>query len=285
MRILLIANEVKEEAFVSAEEVAGWLSAKRIAHKLVSADTMNYRSGLMDRPFNGEPFDFAVTFGGDGTLLRAAHAVLPHGVPVLGINFGNLGFLTGAEACELYDALEAAIAGDIHHETRATLRCDVVYLDGRTESYDALNELALSRGNSGTVIRFEAWINETRLARFSADGMVVCTATGSTAYALSAGGPVINPSASGLSLVPIAPHSLISRAVVTGPDDVVTIKLHRDSRDISTVFLDGETTGDDAPVDKLVVRNGTHRFELLRYREADFYDDVSRIFFNGGTHA
>jgi len=219
---------------------------------------------MMDRPFDDEPYDFAVTFGGDGTLLRGAHAVLPHQVPILGINFGNLGFLTGVDAFELYDALEAAIAGELHRETRATLRTDIVYMSGRTVSYDALNELALTRGNSGCVIRFESWVNDTRLARFSADGMVVCTATGSTAYALSAGGPVISPLSKGLSMVPIAPHSLISRAVVTGPDDTVTLKLHRDSRSVSTVFLDGETIEDGEPIDKLVVANGLHELELLR---------------------
>ncbi len=281
MRILLVANKNKEEAVQAAREVVDWLAERSVESVLIYADTLSYRLDRMDKPFEQGSYDLSITFGGDGTLLRCSHAVLPHQIPVLGINFGNLGFLTGADSSELYEALDAALSGKLYREQRATLRADIFYDDARSVSYDALNELALTRGNSGSVIHFDVFVNETHLSRVSGDGMIVNTATGSTAYALSAGGPLINPQSRGLAFVPIAPHSLVSRAVVAMPGDVVTLKLLDGFQENSTVFIDGETIGDERPVKQIIVSNGPHQLDLMRYRFVDFYTQASNSFFGG----
>jgi NAD+ kinase len=281
MRILLVANKNKEEAALAALEVVDWLAERNTESVLVYADTLSYRLDRMDKPFEQGSYDIAVTFGGDGTLLRCSHAVLSRQIPVLGVNFGNLGFLTGADASELYEALDAGLNGKLYHEQRATLRADIMYDDGRSVSYDALNELALTRGNSGSVIHFDVFVNETHLSRVSGDGMIVNTATGSTAYALSAGGPLINPQSCGLAFVPIAPHSLVSRAVVAMPGDTVTLQLRDVPHETSAVFIDGETIGDEHHVERIIVSNGPHTLDLLRYRYIDFYAQASHSFFGG----
>ena len=254
-----------------------------------------------------------MVLGGDGTILRTARQIGTSGVPILGINFGRLGFLANTSDEGVVAVVAAALAGDVVAEQRTNLRIDVVCegerdrwgddagtLDDPDEgeepggepsasgfpcgsdarTFFALNELAVTRGAHGRIIDFGLSISGARIAGMRGDGLVVATATGSTAYALSAGGPLVSPGFAGLVAVPLAPHTLHSRAIVTASNDVVEMDLshNADTRE-ATLFVDGELLEFERPVRRVYVRRGDAPTVLLRYQREGFYEHAARVFF------
>ena len=248
------------------------------------------------RPLTAElkSADLLITFGGDGTILRTARQVGFHGTPILGINYGRLGFLANPNEAGVMEPLVAALSGDAAHEVRTNLDIRVV-CEGEADPYAddgagaepdepreffALNEVAVTRGANGRIIDFGLGVSGSHLANMRGGGLVVASATGSTAYALSAGGPLVAPGFTGLVAVPIAPHTLHSRAVVTAPSDVVEMDLseNQDDRD-ATLFIDGELVELDRPLRRLYVRRGDVPTTLLRYKDEGFYNHAAKVFF------
>lgn len=187
--------------------------------------------------------DLAVSLGGDGTMLRAVDAVADAGVPVLGVNLGHLGYLTEVEPAQLDDALRRLAAGDYQVEERMRLSVEVVAASTSAPSgrWPALNEAVLGKTPGGQITRLRVTIDEEPFTTYSADGLIVATPTGSTAYAWSAGGPIISPRHAALVLAPVAPHMLFDRALVLPPDACVRIEVaeHRPA-DLS---VDGRSLG------------------------------------------
>jgi NAD+ kinase len=170
--------------------------------------------------------DLAISFGGDGTFLRAAHLCRDAGVPVLGVNLGRLGFLAEVERHDLGPALRAVAAGQWRVEDRQTLSMEVTDADGKLLATDwALNEVAVEKTVRQRLVLVDVHLDGTFFARVPADALILATATGSTAYALSAGGPIVSPQVAATLVVPVAPHSLFDRTVVAGPDEVVRVEL------------------------------------------------------------
>ena len=236
----------------------------------------------------GSGIDLVISLGGDGTLLRAARAVLRREVPVLGINLGNLGFLTSLSACQIQRGLRRILSGEYVIEERRTLEARVLHGGGRAEqgyggsrTFTALNDVVLHKEGVARVIRLDLWIGrgdpgdggESRLeeiGNFSGDGVILSTPTGSTAYSLSAGGPVIVPELNCLLVTPILPHTLAVRPLVVPGDAAVTIEmLDRGERLFLTV--DGQ---DGCPVrhsDRIVVRTGEPVVRLVRLPEHSYF--------------
>ena len=185
---------------------------------------------------NDDP-DLVVSMGGDGTMLRASHVAHAANALLLGVNFGDLGYLTEVEAGDEVDALKRVLDGDFRIEERMMLDCEVTS-DGRTERHVGLNEVLVERSSRHRVVRLQVRVSGERLATFNADGVIVATPTGSTAYALSAGGPIISPRADALLIVPVSPHQMFSRPVVLAADDVVEIQVD-DSAPVASLSLDG----------------------------------------------
>jgi len=181
--------------------------------------------------------DLVVSMGGDGTMLRASHVAHAANALLLGVNFGDLGYLTEVEAGEEVAALKRVLGGDYRIEERMMLDCEV-RSDGRLERHVGLNEVLVERSARHRVVRLQVRVSGERLATFNADGVIVATPTGSTAYALSAGGPIISPRADALLIVPVSPHQMFSRPVVLAPDDVVEIQVD-DSVPVASLSLDG----------------------------------------------
>jgi NAD+ kinase len=179
------------------------------------------------------------------------------------------------------EATEAALAGEARIERRATLTARVT-MDGREVGvYRALNEVVVTRGASGRVIALEVAVGGHHLATLRADGLVVATATGSTAYALSAGGPIVASGFGGLVVVPVAPHTLSARAVLTDPHDVVEVSLPDPVRADACVLVDGSTTPCRRSIERVTVARGEHDVLLVRTDGRDFYETVAREFFGG----
>jgi NAD+ kinase len=224
MRILLVANTANIAADEALAQADRWLEGQGIETTIVSSGDFTRGSEVVAQltaTISG--YDLVCAFGGDGTILRTARIIGSSGVPLLGVNYGELGFLAGATGEDLIGTLQAALADEVVHELRTVLTARISYIDGHEEEITALNELVLARGSSGRVIDLDLFINGVRVAGIRGDGILVATATGSTAYALSAGGPLISPAHKGLCVVPIAPHTLAARAIVTASSDVIEL--------------------------------------------------------------
>lgn len=222
-----------------------------------------------------------VCMGGDGTFLRAARLVDFAPVPMLALNYGTLSFLSGNPARDDVELVMNALAGDMVFEHRSTADITIEQADGQVINATALNEIAYTRGRSGRVVEYRYGINGITIAQLKADGLVVATPTGSTGYALSAGGPIVSPAYTGLVVVPVAPHALNTRAIVLAPSDVLEVIMDTTRSRDASVFVDGVMIDVDQP-SSIEVRRGERDLLLARGGDA-FFHNVSRVFF-GGPH-
>lgn len=178
--------------------------------------------------------DLLVTLGGDGSILRAGRMASGHQVPVLGVKMGRLGFLAEVEPEQWDDTLPRLLSGDYWLEERMMLYAEYHRQD-ECQGYEALNDVVVSRGSLARIVRLETHIDGSYLSTYAADGLIVATATGSTAYAFAAGGPVLPPQLKNILLLPIAPHLSMDRAIVLAQGAVVKIVVHTDHQAILTV--------------------------------------------------
>ncbi|MDO4290147.1 MAG: NAD(+)/NADH kinase [Eggerthellaceae bacterium] len=358
MHVLIVRNNSNPQAIDASLLLATYFSTQGVAFTLLDVAQISGSAAHKDaRRSLPDALDLAVVLGGDGTMLHTARLVAGRNVPILGINFGHLGFL--ANDCEegVVAMVARALGDEMTVERRANLRIDVV-CEGERDPYDdaeeageaagecdsdadeardaagacgagaggagagaaavgadgaggealfgeealdrleqapfgvnaegrygarsffALNEIAITRGAMGRIIDVTLDISDNRIARMRGDGMVVATATGSTAYALSAGGPLVAPSFSGLVCVPLAPHTLHARAILTGEADVVCVTLDGKGGDReATLFVDGDMLVFDRPVKRVYVRRGDVPTVLLRANGENFYQHAAETFF------
>ncbi|MCH3968524.1 MAG: NAD(+)/NADH kinase [Atopobiaceae bacterium] len=278
MEVLLVPNYSRPDAVEAASTIEGWLSREGV-------DVMwaHDKKREPDRVCDPSGAALVISFGGDGTLLRAAQIVGYREIPILGLSFGHLGFLTGAGSDDIVATVASALAGEMHASRRATLEVDVDFdrMDGTPfhERRFALNELALTRGALGDMVEFEVSVSGNHIDKLRGDGFVVSTATGSTGYALSSGGPIVTPEFDGMVCVPIAPHTILARAFLTSPSDVVELDLSPERPVERSVFVDGQIFGADCVARHCAVRRGPGDVILLDAGPQSFYSSVSRVFY------
>jgi NAD+ kinase len=214
--------------------------------------------------------DWVVTLGGDGTLLRTARLTAASGIPILGVNFGRLGFLAEVHPDEALERVPEVLYGSGQVESRLMLRCHAT-VGGRTVGpIDAVNETFVGRGQVARAVRLSAAVDGVPLVRFAADGLVVATPTGSTAYSLSAGGPVVAPTMEVLLFTPVVPHPIPVRTIVLPPASEIHITVETDDEAVFSV--DGQIHHALGDGDSVRVSTGPHRFRLLRLGPPDqFY--------------
>ena len=277
MKVMLVPNHSREDAIQAARELDAWLDGEGV--EVVWASDKRLHAD----PQNADGCALVVSLGGDGTLLRAAKIVGYSEVPILGLSFGHLGFLTGAGADDVVGSVANALAGDMHASRRATLDVTVEFDDpdgtSHAERLFALNDLALTRGTLGDMIEFDVSVSGNHIDRLRGDGFVVATATGSTGYALSAGGPIVTPEFTGTVCVPIAPHTILARAFLASSSDVVEIVMSPERPVERSVFVDGQPVGRGSVVTRAEVRRGPGDIILLDEGSSAFYDSVSRVFY------
>lgn len=282
MRVLLVPNTGKPETKRAIGELVPWLLERGHEPVLTATDAdACERPDLGASPSAVGPLDLAVALGGDGTIIKAAHLVGDTGAAVMGINFGRVGFLTGAESERLIPAVEAALAGEARVEQRMTLEATLTSGDRELGRHRALNEVFVGRRGGSRVVDLSVSVNGRPLAAYTCDGIIVASPTGSTAYALSAGGPIVSPHVRGLVLVPVAPHTLADRALVLGPQDSVEISCVTGRSSDVCLTVDGQEVPCRVALERVTVWASERDVTLLRLDGRDFLDVASSKFLGG----
>lgn len=214
--------------------------------------------------------DLLVVLGGDGTFLRGARLVAPHGTPILGVDMGTLGFLAEIPPRDLETALEQFFRGDYRIEERALVDVRARRQDRVFAQAVGLNEAVVGKGHSGRMVEVAVEAGGTSIATYAADGFIVSTPTGSTAYSLAAGGPILAPDLPALVLVPICPHSLTARPLVVSDTQIVRIQVHPRSAE-AILAVDGVTVSDLEAGDEVVVTRAPFSARLVRLKQDEFF--------------
>jgi NAD+ kinase len=214
--------------------------------------------------------ELIVAVGGDGTMLHAARLAAPHGVPVLGVNRGRLGFLADIGTGDMRDRVDEILDGRYVQDRRAMLSA-TVSSNGETRDGQALNDVVLHKWQTGRMLDFETWIDGRYVNNHGGDGLVIATATGSTAYALSCGGPILYPELDAVVLAPICPHTLSDRPIVVRSSSTIEVRLVERPDANAQVICDGVSLGELAAGDRLVVQRAASNVTLLHPRDHDYY--------------
>ncbi|MFW6039999.1 MAG: NAD(+)/NADH kinase [Gemmatimonadota bacterium] len=240
-------------------------TAGRLGFELYGDEVIGALADVRPLAPNATGLDTVLTLGGDGTLLAGARLAGPHGIPVIGCNLGDLGFLTAGPAERLEEMLERVAAGECVEEPRLAL--DVQCGD---RAWYALNDAVVHKGGLARLLRVRVRVDGDEVGQYSADGIIVSTATGSTAYSLSAGGPILHPGLDALVATPICPHTLAIRPLVVRADSTIAIDI-LSGMGGSLVTVDGQSGGDLAHGDRVTIRRSPNDVRLLRLPDGNFF--------------
>ena len=250
-----------------------WLSARRIGVRM-DRETAGYAGALeggIERDAVPEGCDLVVVLGGDGTLLSAARAIGRRETPLFPINLGGLGFLTAITIEEVFPELERAFRGEHRIAKRKLLSTEVVREGMVVAGYDALNDAVLTKSSIARMIDLDAYVDEQFVCAYKADGLIISTPTGSTAYSLSAGGPIIFPSVPAICITPICPHMLTNRPVIVAETSVVRVTSRGPDESVY-LTIDGQVGTPIHEGDVLVCRSSQYSLHLVRPPRMMFFD-------------
>lgn len=273
----LVKNPEKE----GAKEVAGQIQAYLEQHGAVCIPGPWHKEPPQHTYRYTNPQDVSgetqcvLTLGGDGTLIQAARDLVKLNIPFLGINLGTLGFLTQATRQEnLKPVLDALLQDQIQLEKRMMVS-GTVGSGGTVLMEDlALNEIVITRKDTLRVLKFEVYLNGTFFNEYTADGVIIATPTGSTAYNLSAGGPIVTPAAQLMIMTPICAHTLNTRSIVLSPEDEIIIRMTGDRKQRHTVVFDGDVTADLGYGDTVEIKRADRCTNLIKLKEVSFLDNL-----------
>ena len=276
MRIAILPNLKKEGASEVFKNIAKILINENF-EVAVHKSLEGIIEGTQTEPNHeslAEKSDLIITVGGDGTIIHAAKHAVKYGKPILGVNLGRVGYLAGIEPEEI-NLLPEIIKGGCLEEFRMMLS-----VKAQGKEYFALNEAVIS-GELSRILDYEISVNNTQSYLYRADGLIVATPTGSTAYSLSAGGPVVDPSMKCITFTPICPYSLFNRSVVCGGQSQVKVKISESQRGKVLLTLDGDTTIPLNENDELLFSVSDKAIKLLRYGNSSFFDILNKKLISG----
>ena len=278
--VLVVINRIKDQAETVARRLKEILDREKIAQQWVETLPASPASSKRLNDLRDCRADLALVCGGDGTMLQTAHRLKGTGVPLLGINTGYLGFITSFEKSRLKSSVHRVLQGEYQITERLTL--DVRVFAGRkVASGWALNDVLISRGANPHLISVAGKVGGKPLTQYRCDGLLVSTPTGSTAYTLAAGGPIVSPECGVLVVTPICPQALTSRSVVVGRDRVIEMQLTENSGD-GEVQADGVALGSVRPGQRIEVRASDVTVPIAFLPEVDFFDALtSKLHWHG----
>ncbi|HJZ73064.1 MAG TPA: NAD(+)/NADH kinase [Vicinamibacterales bacterium] len=277
-RVGIVAKSNLRQATPHLVDIEAWLRARGLEPQFETTTAAlmpaNPERRTADKGTLVRHVDLIVVLGGDGTLLSVADCVATGGadVPILGVNFGSLGFLTEATLPELYPSLEAALIGQTRVEERMMLRAMTLRDGERLPERLALNDVVVNKTARARMTDLSVSVGEEFVTRVKADGLIVATPTGSTAYNLAAGGPIVQPTIDALVLTPIAPHMLTNRPIVIPATSLVRVQPQMTDRDELYVTFDGQTGYELRAGDEVQIRCADRRVRLLRPSSRSYFD-------------
>jgi len=261
-KIGVITNADKDPGFAFANKLMDWLKDN-------NADPF-FIDEQEDAAFT-DTFDFLICLGGDGTLLRAAGGAAVRGIPLIGINLGNMGYLTDVAGDGAEEALYKVLRGKYKLERRMMLNADLAAY-GMPGVDPALNEVCVATGVHSNMIRIKIWINGEYTDACRSDGIIIATPTGSTAYNLSAGGPILKPDAKMIAVTPICSHALYTRPFVISADDAVCVQVEETRSADVTLLMDGKSILNLKDGDRITVTRSKYTTSIIKTNDLGFYD-------------
>jgi NAD+ kinase len=267
-KIVILPNLDKSEVPKMTSELISWFEAKQAEVLLLPEDAGTLGLAELGAGFDEiMKSDAVVVLGGDGTILRAVRMLKGAAIPVIGVNMGRVGFLSEVEPNELYPSMERLLSGDYMVDERMMLECKI-YAGDCSSTYLALNEIAIERGHHQRMLEMDVYINDIMFSRYTANGLIFATPTGSTAYSFSAGGPVVSPENELILLAPVNPHSLFGRTMALSAKDTARVELAKDLEVI--VGVDG-CLEFCAIFDSVEIRRADSKAHLIKLKEQSFY--------------
>jgi NAD+ kinase len=268
----IISKPRSDTASHLVPDLIAWLDAHSVRVRM-DPESAGYagRADSLSREQVADGAGLVIVLGGDGTLLSAARAIGGTGTPIFAVNLGGLGFLTAITVEEIYPRLERALHGDFHIAHRRMLECELWRGGKRLARYDAMNDMVLAKFEIARMIDLEVQIDGHFVCVYRADGLIVATPTGSTAYSLSAGGPIVFPSVGALIITPVCPHTLTNRPVVLDDQSVIQV-INRSDDKTAYLTIDGQL-GELLQMDDTVVcRRSQHSISLIQPPDLMFFD-------------
>lgn len=281
MHVLLIPHPFRAEAVAFSARIAQFLAeGGHTVCALPESETLLKQAGVSPQPFTGEA-DLAAVIGGDGTVLHSVRTLLAHDLPIWAVNFGHIGYLTDCEPEGAFGALQKILCGDCQTENRTLLEGEVVDTAGTISRFTALNEAVIHRSAYSRALRLELSVNHSPLKTFPADGLIVATPTGSTAYNLSAGGPILIPGSENLVVTPVCPYMLGSSSIVVSGKDTVGVRVFLPAPDdgsdgLPMLVVDGCEKIPLRGGENVTLRRSETVVRLVRTRQDSFYRTLQK---------
>lgn len=278
-KIGIFANLNKKKVVPVAEEIIRFFEAHKIEVflELSLAEKMNRKDMGLKADLLAKESNLVITLGGDGTFLRAGRLTHKYSKPILGVNLGELGFLAEATLDSLQQDLKSLVNGKYDISSRMTLEGEILRKDKKEAIVvePALNDAVIGKRALSRIIDLETYIDDEYITTYCADGIIVATPTGSTAYTLSAGGPIVYPGSQVLLVVPICPHMLNHRPLVVPASSKIKIKLGKGAKDV-LLTVDGQVGLDLQPEDSIVIGRGAQDISLINFADTSYFDVLKR---------
>jgi NAD+ kinase len=269
----IVSKPVKDTVCSVVPPLLEWLRARKIEAFVdkETHDCVGNAAPMLAREAMAEKVDLVVVLGGDGTLLSAARALGSHKVPILAVNMGGLGFLTTVTLDQLYPMLEKVLAGEHRTGERMMLEAEVVRSGKTSERHTALNDAVANKGALARMLDFDVSVDGEHIGRYRADGLIVATPTGSTAYSLAAGGPIVHPGLDAFVITPICPHMLTNRPLVIPDTSRVEIDFAAAEGPVY-LTLDGQIGIQMEPTDRVLIKKSANRVAFVRPPRKTYFE-------------
>lgn len=276
MKIGIIPNSIKDKNFEYTKKAIKKIG--EVSEVFVCSDeSLNFDGvNILEKDDFYSECDIVITLGGDGTLLRAAHDAALFGKPILGINLGRLGFLTGSESNYFLEEGYKKLAGNFEVQERMMIEAEIIRENGKMKKIIALNDIVVKRAEYARMDSIDIFVDKELLGTYLADGIIVSTPTGTTAYSLSAGGPIADPSLDAMIITPICPHLLRARPMVIPSHKAITVEKPNAVEDISAVSADGQEGFMAYGGDKITIKKSNYKTRLVKIEENGFYNLLAR---------
>ncbi len=272
------ANTDKPSFWKVLPDIVSWAKNKsidlfittRIESQLKDND-LDYQ--LIESADDFVKLDFILTLGGDGTILSLARAVGDRGTPILGVHLGELGFLAEVVLEDMFTRLDEVVAGDYNIQKRMVIKC-IVNNGTEPQTFYALNDIVVDRGKSHRLLNCELLANDDFVAKYNADGLIVATPTGSTAYSLASGGPIVMPTFGSMVVTPICPHTLTLRPIVFPDDQILEISFPEDGEKDMALAVDGQVNEYLKSTAKVVIQKAPYKINMVNFTDSNYFNTL-----------